>query len=97
MDAATILIGTTMDVAAGFGLLSFYSSVADVATMEVVSVLVVDADATTITATMAVNGLSSFLFSSLAVEITALAANFQSQASFPRRLLTYHKKEVFFI
>lgn len=67
---ATIL----QDAAVGFGLLFFYSSVADVAatTTALVSETV---DVVAVTTTIAVNGLSSFLFSSAAAEMAVLSAN----------------------
>lgn len=77
MDAAQTTI-TTADAVAGFGLLSFYSSVADVATM-VAAVVLVDSVmvvAVAVTTVTAVNGLSSFLFFSVVAdaEITVPAA-----------------------
>lgn len=85
MDAAQTT--TTMDVAAGFGLLSSYSSAVDVVMAVVLDLAITDV--VVITTLIAVNGLLSFLFFSLAVEITVLAANSHSQASSKRRLLTY--------
>ena len=81
MDAAQTTI-TTVDAAVGFGLLSFYSSVADAVITAVVSVLVI-ADVVVATTTVtAVNGLSSFLFSSAAAETMVPAANFFTGAVF---------------
>ena len=81
----------TADVAVGSGLLSFYSSVADVAAIiMVVAVLVVLVTVAVVVVTMvtAVNGSSFFLFSSVAVaEITVPAANSYRRRSL-RRLLT---------
>lgn len=78
MDAAQITI-VIADVVAGFGLLSFYSSVADVVTMAVVVVWADSVMVAAVVVTMvaiAVNGLSFFLFSSAAVaEIMVPAAN----------------------
>ena len=89
MDAAQTTI-ITVDAAAGFGLLSFYSSVADAETM-VVAVVLVDSVmvvAVAVTTVTAVNGLSSFLFFSAAVaEITVPAANLLTGVEL-RRLLT---------
>ena len=67
MDAAQTTI-TTVDAAVGFGLSSFYSSVADAVAMAAVSAVLAMADAVVVT-TMAIaaNGLSFFLFSSAAV------------------------------
>ena len=91
VDAAITLTMVTMDVEAGFGLLSFYSSVADVAAIiMVVAVLVVLVTVAVVVVTMvtAVNGSSFFLFSSAAVaEITVPAANSYRRRSL-RRLLT---------
>ena len=80
MDAA-LLLTTTADVAVGFGLLFFYSSVAAavetaVADLTLVLATIVVADVV-ITTTVA-NGLSFFLFSSAVAEITVPAANFFS-------------------
>ena len=67
-----------MDAAAGFGLLSFYSSVADAEMAEMVLVLVMVAvDVVVVTTTaIAVNGLLFFLFSSPAAETMVPSANF---------------------
>lgn len=81
MDAAQTTI-ITVDAAAGFGLLSFYSSVADAETTVVVVdlVLVTVADAVVVTMAIAANGLLFFLFSSVVAdaEITVPAANLLS-------------------
>ena len=77
MDAATILPTITMVVAVGFGLLFFYSSVADAETMAVLALVMAVAAVVVVTTTaIAVNGLSFFLFSSAAAEIMVPAANF---------------------
>ena len=65
-----------MDAAAGFGLLSFYSSVADAEMAEVVLVLVMVDVVVVTTTVIAVNGLSFFLFSSPAAETMVPSANF---------------------
>ena len=90
MDAAITLTMVTMDVEAGFGLLSFYSSVADAVTMAMAVALAASAIMAVVVVTMvtAVNGSSFFLFSSVAVaEITVPAANSYRRRSL-RRLLT---------
>ena len=76
MDAAQTTI-TTADAAVGFGLSSFYSSVADAVAMVAVLAVLAMADAVVVTTiTIVVNGLSFFLFSSAAVETVVLSANF---------------------
>ena len=93
MDAAIILtMVITTDAEAGFGLLSSYSSVADVAvTIMVVAVLaylvIVAAVVAAMTMVIAVNGLSFFLFSSSVAETTVPAANSYRRRHL-RRLLT---------
>ena len=90
MDAAITLTMVTMDVEAGFGLLSFYSSVADAVTMAMAVALAASAIMAVVVVTMvtAVNGSSFFLFSSAAVaEITVPAAS-SYRRRFLRRLLT---------
>lgn len=83
MDAAQTTI-ITVDAAAGFGLLSFYSSVADAETTVVVVDLVTMADAVVVTMAIAANGLLFFLFSSVVAdaEITVPAANLLSGVDF---------------
>ena len=89
MDAAITLTMVTMDVEAGFGLLSFYSSVADAVTMAMAVALAASAIMAVVVVTMvtAVNGSSFFLFSSAVAEITVPAANSYRRRSL-RRLLT---------
>ena len=79
VDAAQITT-ITADVAVGFGLLFFYSSVAVVAMVEMVlvSAMVVVAVVVVTTTVIAVNGLLFFLFSSAAAETMVPAANFFS-------------------
>ena len=86
MDAAQILITTVVtDAEVGFGLLFFYSSVAVAVTAEAASVsaMAVAVVVVVITTATAANGLSFFLFSSVAAETMVPAASFFTGVVFP--------------